>query len=207
MLLSKNVGLLSLYPIVYFQQTTVVETIIFTTIPTTNDPYLNYVVLNINGNGSLSGNNNTFLDTGYRGITAVGTVTQGTFSPFSPAGWSGYFNGTSYLSASNNTTLLSSGDFTIEMWVYFNQAEANATQAIYTNFTSWSSNGNGIYFGKHSGTGSGKVSVWFSNHSTAASLLTEPTYPPNNQWVHYALVRTGRVISIYRNGVQTISGN
>jgi hypothetical protein len=49
------------------------------------------------------------------------------------------------------------------------------------------------------------MSVWFSNYSTSAALLAESSYPPNNSWVHYALVRNGNTFTLYRNGVSSTS--
>ena len=66
--------------------------------------------------------NNTFLDSSNNGLalTPTGTPAQGSFSPFSPAGWSGHFNGSSdWLSIPSSATVSNlSGDFTIEGWVY-----------------------------------------------------------------------------------------
>jgi hypothetical protein len=118
-------------------------------------------------------------------------------------GGSLYFNGnTSYLSIpANSATALSSFDFTIEFWAYLTNANANAVQTFYSNYTSFSDIGS-LFFGKHNNS-SGKVQVFIRNFSNTNPFMTEPTLPPSNQWVHYALVRSGSTFSIYRNGTQT----
>lgn len=67
-------------------------------------------------------NNSMFLDSSTENfpITRNGNATQGTFSPYSPSGWSNYFDGTSdYLSIPNSTPLtLAGGNYTLEAWIY-----------------------------------------------------------------------------------------
>jgi hypothetical protein len=123
----------------------------------------------------------------------------------STLGGSGYFDGSGdYLTvASNAQTAFQSNNFTIEFWVYLTNASANALQTLYSNYTIFASAGS-IYFGKHTNN-SGAVTVWFSNYSTGGPLLAESTLPPNNQWVHYALVRNGNTFSLYRNGALSTS--
>ena len=62
----------------------------------------------------------TFLDSSSNNltITTVGSAYQSNFTPFSPNGWSGYFNGTSdQLYIANNTLFdLGTNPFTIEFW-------------------------------------------------------------------------------------------
>ena len=119
MLLSKNTGLLSVYPTLYFQQVTTPQIIIINPLI---DLYDNYVSLNINGDTfyKSSGDNNTFIDNSYSYILSGGTnqPTQGAFTPLSPTNWSGYFDGgNSYLSIPSNSVLqFSNFAFTIEFW-------------------------------------------------------------------------------------------
>ena len=70
-----------------------------------------------------NGNNNTFIDSSSNNatITRNGNATQGTFSPFSTAGWSGFFDGTGdNLLLPFSTAFNLPGDFTIELWVNLN---------------------------------------------------------------------------------------
>ncbi|NBS07778.1 MAG: LamG domain-containing protein, partial [Verrucomicrobia bacterium] len=67
-------------------------------------------------------NNHTFRDSSTYNhlITRNGNATQGTFSPFSPAGWSVYFNGSSGLTFPNNAAygVAANADFCWEAFIY-----------------------------------------------------------------------------------------
>ena len=148
-------------------------------------------------------------------ITTTGSVSTFKFSPFSVnsaystsvVGGSGFYDGSGdYLYINSNAeTAFQSNNFTIELWVYLTNASANALQCFYSNYTNFASSGS-IYFGKHSNN-SGLVTVWFSNYSTGGAMLVDGTMPPQNQWTHYALVRSGNIFSLYRNGVSVASIN
>ena len=198
MLLSKNIGLLSLYSTIYFQQVFVPSSITIT--PTTiNDPYLNYVVLNINGDTALSGNNNTFLDSGFRNITPNGNVTQGAFSPFSPAGWSGYFDGTSYLTTPWNSSLtFGTGDFTVECWV--NVIASGFICGIWNDTNkdvqSWLL---GI------DTTTGPYFVINNTSSWEDRIKTTSTVISTNSWYHLAVTRSGNNWYMFLNGALMVT--
>ena len=143
-------------------------------------------------------------------LTLTGNTSVQSFDPFYTAtvasnGGSMYFDGTGdYLTSPTSVAYdFGSNNFTIEGWFYFTNSTANALQTLYSNYTSFSSAGS-IFFGKHT-TYSGYMSVWFSNYTTGGALLVESTYPPNNAWTHYALVRNGNTFTLYRNGVSTAS--
>jgi hypothetical protein len=125
------------------------------------------------------------------------------FTAPTPSFGAALFNGsTDYLTVPGNSVFdFGSGNFTIEAWLYFTNAGANALQTIYSNYTSFTPAGS-IFFGKHS-TYSGRVVVYFSSYSTGSALLIEPALPPNNAWTHYALVRNGNTFTLYQNGVAT----
>ena len=93
------------------------------------DTYFNLVTLLLPGNGTNGAQNNTFLDSSTNNftITRNGNTTQGTFSPFSQTGWSGYFatgqgltNASALLSTTANT-------FTGEAWIYLTASSISAT--------------------------------------------------------------------------------
>ena len=190
MLLSKNVGILSLYPTIYFQQTTVITEIVYQTYQ--NDPYLNYVVLNINGDGLVAGNNNTFLDSSSANltITRVSDITQGSFSPFNPNNyWSGYFNGASKIIVPSNAALSfgSTGDFTVEAWYY---ALTNGDRRIVGATTNSSS-----MFG-------GNPNIAFGRSNVAWDVVATNINFPLNTWSHVAYIRQGTNGYIYLNGIR-----
>ena len=143
-------------------------------------------------------------------VTVTGTPLIQPINPFytstiSSNGGSLYFDGSGdhLTSPTSQAYNFASGNFTIEGWFYFSSGSSNSLQTLFSNYTNFSAAGS-IFFGKHTNN-SGYVTVWFSNYSTGAALLAETTYPPNNAWTHYALVRNGNTFTLYRNGVSTAS--
>ena len=147
-------------------------------------------------------NNNQFKDSGINNfaITRTGTVTQGTFTPFSQTGWSGYFNGSSHLvgptgNATLNTALdILGGDFTIEFW--YNPTTTNADVAILTNFTA--SGVNGWVIGTR--LGGFNINTWTSN--TSAEKLSTSVGINAGIWCHVALVKLSGNLYFYVNGTE-----
>ena len=152
-------------------------------------------------------NNHTFLDSSSNQflITRNGNATQGTFSPFSPAGWSGYFNGSdAYLSYTQaGSTYPSQLSFlngasaigTIECWVYplsssqgANPAEAPAILAV-----------GDTYFSLNVTTTNKARFYWYYN--AVAYNLDSTASVPFNAWTHIAAVRNGASVTLYINGV------
>jgi len=189
MLLSKNTGLLSLYPIIYFQQIVVPTIITYQ-----NDPYLNYVVLNINGDTVSSGNNNTFLDSGFCNLTPTTNPTQGTFSPFSPVGWSVYFDANNYLSIPNNTSLnFLNSAFTIEFW--FRPAANNVNYDFLGKF------GTEYIIQYRTNLTGGKGFRFAFNSSVYIDCVYNAISA--NVWHHYAISKdSGGVYRMFINGTQ-----
>ena len=148
-------------------------------------------VLLIHADGTNNQNNHAFLDSSNNNftITKNGNATQGSFSPFSQTGWSGYFDGTGdYLSTSSTITL--SGNFTIECWVNLSSAQANYRMLCGESISS---------SGKYFTINSSGIEVQFGNDSSTIASCTH-TFNVET-WYHIALVRSGTTISIYVNGV------
>ena len=156
------------------------------------DDYFNLVTLLLPGTGTNGAQNNTFLDSSSSSVTVTrnGTPTQGTFSPFSQTGWSGYFDGTGdKLSLSSSTAFgFGTGDFTIELWVFcsFNGAvqEFIDGRAVDDNIP-WVLGINGT----------GLVRTYDGTTIRASGQLTQ------NAWNHVAWVRASNVNTVYVNGV------
>ena len=175
------------------------------------DPYYYYTRLLLTGeqynftSGSTSTNNNVIIDasTSSFALTRNNTPTQGSFTPFSPARWSGYFKGNpDYLSVAHSTALnLASGDFTIEAWVYWTGANVSATVMDKDGVSGSSINSYDISLVSSRlsftvGSGNG---VSYVQAISAASTL------PTNQWIHVAGVKSGTTLTLYQNGISVAS--
>jgi hypothetical protein len=160
---------------------------------------------------------NRFVD----GSTLASAITVGSgtpqiqaFQPFSPAasysaatyGGSGYFNGsTDYLSIANNTALnLSSGDFTIEAWVYLNSLAGNGSIAskyasgnpAASEFLFWITSTGVLAIALDGGGGEDYI-------SSSASIFNI------NTWYHVAATKSGsgtNNVKLWQNGVQVAQG-
>lgn len=159
------------------------------------DPFFQNTVLLLTGNGTNGGQNNTFLDDSSNNftITRYGNTTQGSFSPFTGAGGSGYFDGNGdYLSVSDNASLrMGTGNFTIEFWIYF-----TSISGYQTPLTKGYNVTGSLTF--QTGNGDGKIVVYTGSPATA--LVTASTAATVNAWNHYALVRSGTTLTLYLNG-------
>jgi hypothetical protein len=101
---------------------------------------------------------------------------------------------------STANTAFGTRDFTIEGWFYFVSGAPSAYRPVYTNYTAWNGGGS-MYIGGHAVYG-GNMSFL----SNGAFDIHEASAIPLNTWVHYAFVRKGTTVAIYRNGVKTVSG-
>jgi len=125
-------------------------------------------------------------------------------SPFAPTtaysttsvGGSGYFNGTTdYLSNSANTIIPSTGDFTVELWIY--PTQVSTLQYLITT-TSNTGNKFLLYI---------NASAYVGVQTGAGYRDSSTTTVKANAWNYIACTRTGSTYALYVNGVsQTISG-
>lgn len=145
-------------------------------------------------------------------ITVNGDTRISKLAPFNiPQAWdattyggSGYFDGTGdYLSVASATAInLSSGDFTVEAWVYWSGSNANSTifdkdgtaSVSYPSYD-MSLNGSG-YVVCYVGSGNGATSI---------QSITSTTLLPANTWTHLAFVKSGTTLTLYQNGVSVAS--
>ncbi len=130
-------------------------------------------------------------------ITRAGDVSVRALSPFGsvtsvPTSYSAYFDGTGdYLTVPDNTSLqMGSGDFTIEFWIYY-----NSITGYQTPFSKGYTAAGDILF--QTGNGNGIMVIYLSG----SIVIQESTGAVTGQWYHYALVRSGTTVTLYRDGV------
>ena len=121
-------------------------------------------------------------------------------SPYQSTGyWSGYFNGSSYVTAPNNAALdMGSSDFTIEFW--FNPSSVSATRTIATRFNGNAFSPNDIQWTIYQVSATLTLQVNYSSTNSTISFTSALTA---NTWYHCALVRSGNSIYGYLNGVRS----
>ena len=170
---------------------TAVYTSAFTPPTTPLTAIANTSLLTLQGRRAL--NNHTFIDgsENFLVVTRGGNTSQGSFSPFSPAGWSNYFDGTGdYLSLSARSF---AGDFTLEAWIYpLRFADSNGSSIL---FCSTSPN-------NQVALAASGVTTYY-NGSTSISSGTGRIVL--NTWQHYAICRSGTTTRIFVNGVLVAS--
>jgi hypothetical protein len=174
---------------------TAVYTGVFTTPTTPLTAITNTQLLTCQSNGFKDNSTNNYT------LTAGGTTRTQAFQPFSPVaaytpaayGGSMYFNGSSdyiYVTTPGTTAFnFGTGNFTIEFWIN-----------VITN--------GGIFKAIWSNRGSDASSIFLGYTSSAqlvyfrgGQLITDATALQLNSWNHVALVRSGTVITMYKNGV------
>jgi len=160
------------------------------------DPYFPYVTALFHGDGTNGAQNNTFLDSSTNNftITRNGNTTQGTFTPYG-SNWSNYFNGSSsFLTMTGSAATNFSGvDWTVETWVYSN----DAPPADYTYIIQSQTGANNWL--PYLGLGlmvNGRI-----NCALNAANYTSTQTINFNAWNHLAMVRSGGVVKLYINGV------
>jgi len=166
-----------------------------------SDDYFNLVALLLPGNGTNGAQNNTFLDSSTNNFTVTrnGNPTQGTFSPFSQTGWSGYFDGSGdNLSVADNAAFeFGSGSFTVEMWFYLG---ASGTNALVTKNRSGTGADGGLTIDVSTTT----IRVYIDGNAGTTLVSNVSTTISLNTWYHLAVVRSvsgGTNNYVFLNGV------
>ena len=115
-----------------------------------------------------------------------------------------FFGGTGdYLSIDDSTDLeLGSGDFTIEGWFYFGNTGSSGTAF----WGKWNSPNRSYTFAYVKSTGT--YTFGYSTDGSAEVLLTSAALSADiDTWVHFAAVRNGSSLKVYRNGISIIDAS
>ena len=151
--------------------------------------------------GSNGAQNNTFLDSSSNAfsVTRAGSSTQGSFSPFSAeeGKWSANFSGSEYFEFNNSDFAFGTGDFTIELWIYF---QWSPSYGLFSGGTPHNQVIGPALSPANSGQG------WQIYHGTSETNLSNTGLGNlQNTWVHVAYVRASNVVNVYQNGVKVTS--
>ena len=170
---------------------------IYWTVSIASDTYFPYTSLLINAdtgsNLTNTANNHLFLDgsSSPLSVTRFGSASQGSFTPFSPTGWSLYCTGTgTQLATSTNVAVFGNNDFTIEMW--FNVPSPSTRQCLITNRTGTNTTD---FLLEVSAVGANKL-YWHNSSGSPGDVQGTITINPN-VWTHVAVVRISGILTIY----------
>jgi len=167
---------------------------------TTGDPYYSAVSLMLSMDGTNG--STTFTDSSLNAltVTAVGNAQiSTTLSKY--GGASAYFDGSGdavqipYSAALD----LTSGDFTIEGWVYFNSVSGKPT--IITPFGTGNTFGGWVIVLNSSSQFAFYLSTAANTWNGPSNVLFSATAAATGTWYHFALVRNGSTFTPYLNGI------
>jgi len=141
-----------------------------------------------NGQSQLSANSNFTFNANTDQLSVPQLAVAGVSSS-TPPGGSLQFNGTNqYLTIPSNTGFaFGTGDFTVEMWIYWSGSYATTTR-LFSCYTS----GIVIYPNSSGNMTYGQYGI--------GTNITSSTTVPLNTWVHLAIARVSGVSTMYING-------
>jgi hypothetical protein len=117
-------------------------------------------------------------------------------SPYHPGGYSTYFDGSGdYLTVAASSDFdFGTGEFTVEWWQYWDGAHTGYGTVYDNNY------GTNPNLAIQTDIGVAQYNVYMNG--TTATFL-ESSAATLNTWNHYALVRYGTTVTLYRNGAST----
>jgi hypothetical protein len=168
-----------------------------------SDPLFNKVTLLIRGDGTPAANVSSTVDSSPNAfaVTTVGRPLQGTFSAYSPHGWSISCNSTSdYVSNAINSTTpaIGTGPFTMECFVYYNFEPTTGGVLLGSNTQQ---NGVDIYY-------DGTQVIGRYAAATPVNILNSGYKLSNttmNNWHHIVMARGGSNVAMWIDGTRVAS--
>ena len=142
-------------------------------------------------NGSNGATSESDLSNDNRTITFSGSNANISTAQSKFGGSSLYIGGDGSKVEIGANGLNATGDFTFECWIYDTSVDNYPQLAINS-----SNNGLFLYLGNGATSGSNKV----LRHWNGGSVTNFSTELPQNQWYHFALVRSGSTIKLYIDG-------
>jgi hypothetical protein len=145
-------------------------------------------------------------------LTRAGDIVPQRFSPFgpiitTPISYSAYFDGNGdYLTpASSSEYAFTTGDFTVECWVYIPSLPGGEVGFVSTFNTG---GGQGFILGLGAGGNAGKLHIGLGNGTGSGNFdLYDSVNLAVNTWIHVAAVRSSGTVTLYKNGVSVGSGS
>jgi hypothetical protein len=140
-------------------------------------------------------------------VTSVGDTSITSNATYKFGTGSMYFDGSGdYLTASTTSTVLGSGDFTLELW-YYPTAKTNNHPCIISNIGAsiWGTDQISLV-DRHASISSTKLTFFAYNYATSTPLLVSNTSFFNNVWYHITITRSGSVFKLFINGTLESSG-
>jgi hypothetical protein len=174
-----------------------------------SEPYFKLTTLLIHADGTNAGTNNTILDSssGNLSVTRTGTPTQGTFSPFSPTGWSYYLssgnNFASTISGTGMTPYLNT-TWTMEFWIFPTGAFSSYHYVVSKGTSSNRDWGVGL-----TAVTSSTATIYYYWSPSSGDYVTTTSGGATitvGNWYHIAVVSTSASIVVYVNGTSVGTG-
>jgi len=183
---------------------------------TDSDQYIANTELLLKGEGTNGQTNSTFVDSSAssHSISRTGDVTQGSFSPFSPKGWSMYVDGTGTtqgIAGPNVGDVFSNSgkdSWTIEIWWKLDGlSTGTGTGEVFPIFSSkdWWGNGAGAFYLTYThSTNLFDCQFNYNNNGSNAVIsgLQSSVSFEFNRWYHLAVVKQGNTFRLYVDGQQ-----
>ena len=158
-----------------------------------NDTYWKNTTLMLNGETSVTpfisdASTNSF------GLTIAGDTKPVLFNPYQGGYYSVLFSGASDYLTVGSTLIPSTGDFTIEFWIYSNTNAGSNQRAVFSQF------GSGQTGRFMVGLDQSSTRAWLHYNGTDYYSSVGTLLP--NIWYHYAFIRSGDTFTIFLNGTQ-----